>query len=275
MLHLPHRDGIFCNCCLAIILWLLYLSGRHCINRRRNRLFWNGPGKWSTNVASNISLWNVIGSARIYEIQRLLVIACDETNYRANFGTHQKENWISQETVRLMLSLHPYCERKYSVICPLFSFSTCCWTQTLIWNLSCILFQSGQLNEYTERKEMSSDVQCMALGTVPAGEQRSRFLAIGLSDNTVRVISLDPQDCLQPLSMQALPATPESLCIVEMAMGGLESESGRLGGLFLNIGLSVCCFVVFLSGGRWSKCAVVLLMWCVLSCRMACFLEQF
>lgn len=97
---------------------------------------------------------------------------------------------------------------------------------------------SGQLNEYTERKEMSSDVQCMALGTVPAGEQRSRFLAIGLNDNTVRVISLDPQDCLQPLSMQALPATPESLCIVEMAMGGLESESGRLGGLFLNIGLS-------------------------------------
>ena len=81
----------------------------------------------------------------------------------------------------------------------------------------------------------------MALGTVPAGEQRSRFLAIGLSDNTVRVISLDPQDCLQPLSMQALPATPESLCIVEMAMGGLESESGRLGGLFLNIGLSVRC----------------------------------
>ena len=108
-----------------------------------------------------------------------------------------------------------------------------------------ISFQSGQLNEYTERKEMSSDVQCMALGTVPAGEQRSRFLAIGLSDNTVRVISLDPQDCLQPLSMQALPATPESLCIVEMAMGGLESESGRLGGLFLNIGLSVSWTVIF------------------------------
>ena len=92
---------------------------------------------------------------------------------------------------------------------------------------------------------MSSDVQCMALGTVPTGEQRSRFLAIGLSDNTVRVISLDPQDCLQPLSMQALPATPESLCIVEMAMGGLESESGRLGGLFLNIGLSVSWAVLF------------------------------
>ena len=52
--------------------------------------------------------------------------------------------------------------------------------------------QTGQLNEYTERKEMSSSVVCMALGRVPAGELRSRFLAVGLSDNTVRIISLDP-----------------------------------------------------------------------------------
>ena len=59
------------------------------------------------------------------------------------------------------------------------------------------LDQSGQLNEYTERKEMSADVVCMALGPVPPGEQRSRFLAVGLNDNTVRIISLDPNvSCL-------------------------------------------------------------------------------
>ncbi|XP_031565334.1 splicing factor 3B subunit 3-like [Actinia tenebrosa] len=98
--------------------------------------------------------------------------------------------------------------------------------------------QSGQLNEYTERKEMSSDVQCMALGPILHGELRSRFLAIGLSDNTVRIISLDPQDCLTPLSMQALPATPESLCIVEMGGVEGEAEGASLGGLFLSIGLS-------------------------------------
>ena len=51
---------------------------------------------------------------------------------------------------------------------------------------------SGQLNEYTERKEMSTDVVSMSLGTVPPGEQRSRFLAVGLADQTVRIISLDP-----------------------------------------------------------------------------------
>uniref|UniRef100_A0A3Q3MY93 Splicing factor 3B subunit 3 n=1 Tax=Mastacembelus armatus TaxID=205130 RepID=A0A3Q3MY93_9TELE len=92
---------------------------------------------------------------------------------------------------------------------------------------------SGQLNEYTERKEMSADVVCMSLANVPPGEQRSRFLAVGLVDNTVRIISLDPSDCLQPLSMQALPAQPESLCIVEM--GGVEKqdELGEKGTLVL------------------------------------------
>ena len=39
---------------------------------------------------------------------------------------------------------------------------------------------------------MSADVICMALASVPSGEQRSRFLAVGLADNTVRIISLDP-----------------------------------------------------------------------------------
>ena len=39
---------------------------------------------------------------------------------------------------------------------------------------------------------MSADVICMALASVPSGEQSSRFLAVGLADNTVRIISLDP-----------------------------------------------------------------------------------
>ncbi|KDR20301.1 splicing factor 3B subunit 3 [Zootermopsis nevadensis] len=98
---------------------------------------------------------------------------------------------------------------------------------------------TGQLNEYTERKEMPSEAVCMALANVPAGEQRSRFLAVGLADNTVRIISLDPLDCLSPLSMQALPAAAESLCIVEMGAGetGGEGEPGTTGSLYLNIGL--------------------------------------
>ncbi|KAI8491080.1 Splicing factor 3B subunit 3 [Branchiostoma belcheri] len=97
---------------------------------------------------------------------------------------------------------------------------------------------TGQLNEYTERKEMSAEVICMALANVPVGEQRCRFLAVGLADDTVRIISLDPADCLQPLSMQALPATPESLCILQMGSGeGIDDTGPRNTMLFLNIGL--------------------------------------
>ncbi|KAI0977856.1 hypothetical protein GJ496_000285 [Pomphorhynchus laevis] len=93
--------------------------------------------------------------------------------------------------------------------------------------------QSGQLNEYTERREMQSDVVCMALPAVPEGEIRSRFLAVGLADHTVRIVSLDPNDCLNPLSMQAIPAPAESLCIVGQPLSGISA-----GGLmYLNIGL--------------------------------------
>ncbi|CAF0767120.1 unnamed protein product [Didymodactylos carnosus] len=105
---------------------------------------------------------------------------------------------------------------------------------------------TGQLNEYTERKEMTGEVVCMGLGSVPENEQRSRFLAVGLSDSTVRIISLDPQDCLTRLSMQALPAPAESLCIVEMkttegivvdASGGRDPQTRSIGTSYLNIGL--------------------------------------
>lgn len=85
---------------------------------------------------------------------------------------------------------------------------------------------------------MQADVVCMALAQVPAGQQRARFLAVGLADSTVRVVSLDPNDCLAPLSLQALPAVPESLCIAEM--GGTDDQKT----MFLNIGLQVRYFII-------------------------------
>uniref|UniRef100_A0A0K8UMC3 Splicing factor 3B subunit 3 n=1 Tax=Bactrocera latifrons TaxID=174628 RepID=A0A0K8UMC3_BACLA len=111
-------------------------------------------------------------------------------------------------------------------------------------------FQTGELNEYTERSEMPNEIMCMALGQVPEGEQRSWFLAVGLADNTVRIISLDPNNCLSPCSMQALPSPAESLCIVEMGhtenttTGANDEPTERSantstkGTIYLNIGLS-------------------------------------
>lgn len=88
---------------------------------------------------------------------------------------------------------------------------------------------------------MPSEVMCMALGNVAVGEQRSWFLAVGLQDNTVRIISLDPSDCLAPRSMQALPAAAESLCIVEMGVkdaDNSEDSAPQQSSLYLNIGES-------------------------------------
>eukprot|EP00771_Trimastix_marina_P003755 gnl/Trimastix_PCT/513.p1 GENE.gnl/Trimastix_PCT/513~~gnl/Trimastix_PCT/513.p1 ORF type:complete len:1198 (+),score=474.09 gnl/Trimastix_PCT/513:94-3687(+) len=90
---------------------------------------------------------------------------------------------------------------------------------------------SGQLVEI-DKKDLGAEVACLEIGPVPPGRQRSRFLAIGGFDNTVRVLSLDPEDCLQMLSLQALQSQPESLCILEMRWSELQTPQ-----LFLNIGL--------------------------------------
>lgn len=102
---------------------------------------------------------------------------------------------------------------------------------------------TGQLNEYTERKDMGTDVVCMGLASVPNGELRTRFLAVGLNDDTVRIISLDPKDCLTPLASQGLPSSAESVCIVEMKgldyenYGNVALDQPQQSTLFLNIGL--------------------------------------
>lgn len=75
---------------------------------------------------------------------------------------------------------------------------------------------NGTLGEYDEHKSMEAEVLCMALGAVEPGKQRFNFLAVGLANNTVKIISLDPEDRLAPRSTQCLPVVPESLCIVEM-----------------------------------------------------------
>ncbi|CAH1955904.1 unnamed protein product [Acanthoscelides obtectus] len=100
---------------------------------------------------------------------------------------------------------------------------------------------TGQLDEYKKRMRMNSDVLCMALANVPPGEQRSWFLAVGLADSTVHIISLDPSDCLAARAMQPLPVCAESLCIVEMGCTDRDPDNAAAASttstLYLNIGL--------------------------------------
>ena len=55
---------------------------------------------------------------------------------------------------------------------------------------------AGQLQE-TEKRDMAGDVACLDIGPLPEGQQRSRFLAVGSFDSSVRVLSLDPADTLK------------------------------------------------------------------------------
>eukprot|EP00897_Mesotaenium_endlicherianum_P002524 jgi/Mesen1/229/ME1141729C07661 len=101
---------------------------------------------------------------------------------------------------------------------------------------------TGQLME-VEKAEMAGDVACLDIAPVPEGRQRSRFLAVGSYDSTVRILSLDPDDCLQVLSRQAVSAPPESLLLLEVqaSSGGGGADGGGSGegpaSVFLNAGL--------------------------------------
>ncbi|KAI9302123.1 CPSF A subunit region-domain-containing protein [Cunninghamella echinulata] len=93
----------------------------------------------------------------------------------------------------------------------------------------------GQLNEHQDRKQMSSGITCLALGDVPNGRQRYPQLAVGCDDQTVRILSLDPDSCLESISMQALQGVASSLCILEMFDTGSFTQGH--GTQYLNIGM--------------------------------------
>ncbi|KGN50507.1 spliceosome-associated protein 130 A [Cucumis sativus] len=96
---------------------------------------------------------------------------------------------------------------------------------------------TGQLME-VEKHEMSGDVACLDIAPVPEGRQRSRFLAVGSYDNTIRILSLDPDDCMQILSVQSVSAAPESLLFLEvLASVGGEDGADHPASLFLNAAL--------------------------------------
>ncbi|KAF9585053.1 Splicing factor 3B subunit 3 [Lunasporangiospora selenospora] len=93
---------------------------------------------------------------------------------------------------------------------------------------------SENLSESHVRREMSGNVTCLSIQPLPVGRKRVRFLAVGCDDNTVRILSLAASSCLEPLSMQALSAVPESLVMIDMPD---QISEGSLTTLYLNIGL--------------------------------------
>ncbi|KAF7782979.1 hypothetical protein Agabi119p4_2355 [Agaricus bisporus var. burnettii] len=92
----------------------------------------------------------------------------------------------------------------------------------------------GQLNEYQDRKAMGSTVLALSIGDVPEGRQRTPYLAVGCEDQTVRIISLDPESTLETISLQALTAPPSAICIADMLDASINKAQPTM---FVNIGL--------------------------------------
>ncbi|KZS98614.1 hypothetical protein SISNIDRAFT_515078 [Sistotremastrum niveocremeum HHB9708] len=96
------------------------------------------------------------------------------------------------------------------------------------------LDSDGQLNEYQDRKAMGSTVLALSIGEVPEGRLRTPYLAVGCEDQTVRIISLDPESTLETISLQALTAPPSAICIADMLDASIDRN---LPTMFVNIGL--------------------------------------
>jgi len=98
---------------------------------------------------------------------------------------------------------------------------------------------SGTLNE-VNKITVDTEILTLDMPKIPEGRQRSKFLAVGFLDNTVKIFSLDLDSCLLKLSMQVLPSNPESVCIVEYnvsEMQELDDIYDEERKLYLHIGL--------------------------------------
>lgn len=96
------------------------------------------------------------------------------------------------------------------------------------------LDMDGQLNEYQERRNIGAQVVALSVAACPEGSQRTPYVAIGCADQTVRIISLDPDSTLSPISLQALTAVPTSICISEMLDATIDRHHLTM---FVSIGL--------------------------------------
>ena len=96
------------------------------------------------------------------------------------------------------------------------------------------LDETGQLLE-SEKKDMAGEISSVCIAPLPEGKVRSKFLAIGGYDATIRILSLDPHDCLSPLAVQAVAAVPSSMLFINVSSGDKSAEAKSL---YLQAGLA-------------------------------------
>ncbi|KAH7080936.1 CPSF A subunit region-domain-containing protein [Paraphoma chrysanthemicola] len=93
----------------------------------------------------------------------------------------------------------------------------------------------GSLAMAEEEISIDSTINCLAMPDVPEGSVRAFFMAVGCSDQTVRIFNLSPDmegNILRSISVQALTSPPSDLTINLMS-----DKSPRGYSQFLHIGL--------------------------------------
>lgn len=100
---------------------------------------------------------------------------------------------------------------------------------------------TGLLNE-VQTEIFHVEIKCIDIGEVPEGRLRSKFMVAGFMDNTVKILSLEPDQpeiFLHKVSMLALQTPPESVCFVNLG-AKKSADSGNMlsqSQLYLNVGL--------------------------------------
>jgi len=97
------------------------------------------------------------------------------------------------------------------------------------------LDMDGQLNEFQDRRDIEADIVALSISACPEGSQRTPYVAIACADQTVRIVSLDPDSTLAPMSLQALTAPPSSISVCEMLDASLDRHHLTM---FVCIGLA-------------------------------------
>lgn len=96
------------------------------------------------------------------------------------------------------------------------------------------LDDEGSLSEYGEKKSLPGNATCVSIADLPEGRMRTPFLAVGCDNQTVHVISLEPDSTLDTLSLQALTAPPSDICLAEIFDTSIDKNRATM---FLTIGL--------------------------------------
>ncbi len=71
---------------------------------------------------------------------------------------------------------------------------------------------------------------------MPEGRKRCKFLVVGFADSTgtLRILSLEPETCLQRISTQALPSVAHSVSLMTLGPHDTEKQNDQL---YLHVGL--------------------------------------